>query len=274
MPLNSRGKLSIVLLIIIVISLIIVLTYISSQYIRDLEKTRYEVSPCNSSVIVDFAYYVGDFLSGKIKFEEFLKKQSQETMWVVIEVTDIYQLALDVPEPLKQYGYTPYLVNGVVFKAHVIENVYGAEDLVNKDILIVSPYMTYNLKTGKVCYFDYFIPIYLGKKYVLSINKMEEPYIRITYILEKDNRTYTSIIKHKVNETLYVMDPLNVFLYKDGSIYYLFSPKVPDIDQDYENLYKTYDVPSLGLYKGQEPLVLGPTELDQLKQTLIRLYSK
>ena len=93
-------------------------------------------------------------------------------------------------------------------------------------------------------------------------------------ISEKDNKTYTSIIKHKINETLYVMDPLNVFLYKDGSIYYLFSPKVLDIDQDYENLYKTYDVPYLGLYKGQEPLVLGPTELDQLQQTLIRLNSK
>ena len=103
-------------------------------------------------------------------------------MWVVIEVTDIYRLALDVPEPLKQYGYTPYLVNGVVFRAHVIENVYGAEDLVNKEILIISPYITYNIKTGEICYFDYFIPIYLGKTYVLSINKMEEPYIRITYI--------------------------------------------------------------------------------------------
>lgn len=51
---------------------------------------------------MDFAYYVGNFLSGEIKFEEFLEKRSQETMWVVIEVTDIYQLALDVPEPLKQ----------------------------------------------------------------------------------------------------------------------------------------------------------------------------
>jgi len=273
MPLNSGGKSSIALLIII-ISLIIVLTYVSSQYLRNIEETKYEVTSCNSSIIVDFAYYVRDFLLGKIKFEEFLEKRSQETMWVVIEVTDIYRLALDVPEPLKQYGYTPYLVNGVVFKAHVVENVYGAEDLVNKEILIISPYMTYNLKTGKICYFDYFIPIYLDKTYVLSINKMEEPYIRITYILEKDNRTYTSIIKHKVNETLYDMDPLNVFLYKDDSIYYLFSPEVPNIDQDYENLYKTYDVPSLGLYKGQEPFVLGPTELEQLKQTLIRLYSK
>jgi len=102
MPLNSRGRLSIILLIIIIISLIIVLTYISSQYLRNIEKTKYEVTPCNSSVIVDFTYYVGDFLSGKTKFEEFLEKQSQETMWVVIEATDIYQLALDVPEPLKQ----------------------------------------------------------------------------------------------------------------------------------------------------------------------------
>lgn len=78
------------------------------------------------------------------------------------------------------------------------------------------------------------------------------------------------IIELKVNETLYIMDPLNVFLYKDNSIYYLFSTKVPDIDQGYENLYKIYDALSLGLYEGQEPLVLGPTELDQLKQTLIR----
>ncbi len=199
-------------------------------------------------------------------------KSIDKLTWAIVEIEGVAKTDIDPSQNYKNntscklHGVGPI---PVILKARVLDVLHGNESLEDKEIHLLYIGMHYG-KNGDIVVSE-LMPILPNKTYLITINRFRE-YVKtpISYKCKEGNST--TIIEQSMTyfKNVYTISFVNIFLYKDGRLYFIYYDElIKNVDEDYAYLL-TYKINREGAirYTKNDPLIVNGMDIDTFRQLL------
>ncbi len=251
------------------------------------ENTGLNTGVANENKTITYAYggekldvllihAVGDMLRGKISLGDYIKQVSHGNPVIVLVRIEDYILpeikVVETDSSCKIITSDP----PVIFKARVLENIYGGEDLVGKEINIKFSGIFHSKSSGKLVFYEFSRPIFKGKEYVILLVGVEDKVkTKVFHVCKSGDKIYDYVDEVTIfNDKVYKANLFATFLYKGGKLYHLYMPKISNIDSEYNSILGRINLNSFYNYTGNEPIIVKAPSLTEFKEYIENTMQK
>lgn len=244
---------------------------LSSGDTRQGSDTRFIPS---SSLDVVFRREVGDFMTGKMSLQDWVRfKTNKGDSWAIVRIDDVVLLDnITYPTPPNSNCRVHVRDPPAVYIATVEDVIWGDGSLVGKKLRLISPFIRGDPAEGVVTYADFVLPMLPKLEYLIRVSQpIDKPTGSAYFVCPTENGYTDTIVKYTILEhEVRTVDILDVFVIEGDTAHYIMSPNLPNTVPAYAGL-RTQNTLT---YMGKERTLSSGATIEELSNLIKEALNK